>query len=204
MKRIVKPRNERINEILDIAQTLFLNYGFEQTTISNIVKETKIAQGTFYYYFKSKDELLNAIMKRSIDKITKNAFMVVNNNNINAIKKIEIILNNFLAYDGWNNEMITYIHNKDSMIHHMIEMQIIDNLVPLVKDILLQGINEKIFDVPYPQEIAEFIVLGVGGMYDQFRQPKEDQNSMNNRIKAIKLMLIRILGINENIYNFNF
>jgi len=33
MKRIVKPRNERINEILDIAQTLFLNYGFEQTTI---------------------------------------------------------------------------------------------------------------------------------------------------------------------------
>lgn len=205
MKRVVKTRNERINEILDIAQTFFLKYGFERTTISNIVKESKIAQGTFYYYFKSKDELLNAIMKRNIDKITQKASVISCSNSMNAIKKIEIILNSFLNYDGWSNEMIAYIHhNKDSMIHHKVEMQIIENLVPIVKSILLQGINEGLFNVPYPQETAEFIVLGVGGMYDQFRQSDEEGKLTVNRINAIELLLKRILDIDESIIKLEF
>ncbi len=52
--------------ILKSAKELFDQYGIENTRISAIVKKSKIAQGTFYLYFKSKQDLLS---KLSIDSI---------------------------------------------------------------------------------------------------------------------------------------
>jgi len=44
----------------------FLEKGYEQTTVSDIVREIEVAQGTFYYYFSSKEEILEAIIEKDI------------------------------------------------------------------------------------------------------------------------------------------
>ena len=62
--RIVKAAEERKQEILDAAERLFEVKGFEGTSISNILEETGIARGTLYYHFKSKEELLDAVIER--------------------------------------------------------------------------------------------------------------------------------------------
>ena len=64
MARIVKEPEIRHEELIDISEKLFLKNGYEQTAVSEIVKEANVAQGTFYYYFKSKDDVLNAIIER--------------------------------------------------------------------------------------------------------------------------------------------
>ena len=56
--RISKDYDVRKNEILDMAQKLFFEMGYEQTSVSNIIDAVGVAKGTFYYYFKSKEELL--------------------------------------------------------------------------------------------------------------------------------------------------
>jgi AcrR family transcriptional regulator len=48
----------RRRELVATAKRLFLERGFTQTSVSAIVREAGVAQGTFYLYFKSKQALL--------------------------------------------------------------------------------------------------------------------------------------------------
>ena len=65
--RISKKPEERKNEILDNAEKLFGTKGYSKTTINDILLAVGIAKGTFYYYFKSKEEVMDAIVMRFID-----------------------------------------------------------------------------------------------------------------------------------------
>jgi AcrR family transcriptional regulator len=66
--RIVKESEERKHEILDAAERLFASKSYEGTTINDILEATKIAKGTFYYHYKSKEEVMDGIITRRIDK----------------------------------------------------------------------------------------------------------------------------------------
>lgn len=59
-----KTKKEATRElIISEALRLFKSLGYEKTTIDQIVENVNLAKGTFYYHFKSKEELLSAIMK---------------------------------------------------------------------------------------------------------------------------------------------
>ncbi|MGB6371054.1 MAG: TetR/AcrR family transcriptional regulator, partial [Atribacterota bacterium] len=60
MVRIIKKYDERRTEFLDTAQELFFTKGYEQTAVETIIKKMGLSKGTFYYYFKSKEDLLDA------------------------------------------------------------------------------------------------------------------------------------------------
>jgi len=60
MPRIVKSPDERRSELVAAAQQLFYTKCHERTTVSDIVKAVGIAQGTFYYYFGSKQAILES------------------------------------------------------------------------------------------------------------------------------------------------
>lgn len=52
------PKTSRRRQLLATAKRLFLARGFTQTSVSAIVREAGVAQGTFYLYFKGKQDLL--------------------------------------------------------------------------------------------------------------------------------------------------
>ena len=54
--------DERRTQILDTAAKLFIEKGYYETSVSNIVKECGVAQGTFYYYFKTKEEIFDEVV----------------------------------------------------------------------------------------------------------------------------------------------
>ena len=60
--KTVKDGEERRKEILLTARTLFVQKGYDQTSINDILKIVGIAKGTFYYYYSSKEEVLEAII----------------------------------------------------------------------------------------------------------------------------------------------
>lgn len=51
---------------MQIAYRLFLSKGYEETSIDEIIAEAQIAKGTFYYHFKSKEALLEALINKMI------------------------------------------------------------------------------------------------------------------------------------------
>ncbi len=59
-----KPAPVRLDELMNAAQTLFFEQGFEATTVNQIVQLANVAKGTFYHYFASKNEILAALRTR--------------------------------------------------------------------------------------------------------------------------------------------
>jgi len=67
--------NKRRERIIDAAWKLFREKGFAETTINDILKEAQISKGTFYYYFRSKDDLLDTlseILDREYERLDHN------------------------------------------------------------------------------------------------------------------------------------
>ena len=63
--------NERKQELLKIAYNMFLMKGYDNTSIDDIINEAKIAKGTYYYYFESKETTLEEVINMMInDEVT--------------------------------------------------------------------------------------------------------------------------------------
>ncbi|MFN4025659.1 MAG: TetR/AcrR family transcriptional regulator [Hyphomonas sp.] len=54
--------------ILQAGRRVFARIGFEATTVRDIIRETDLAAGTFYNYFKSKEEVFQAIAEDSTQR----------------------------------------------------------------------------------------------------------------------------------------
>ncbi|MGO2303633.1 MAG: TetR/AcrR family transcriptional regulator [Providencia sp.] len=62
-----RPAEERLDELMNSAEKLFLSKGFVNTTVSEIVLSADVAKGTFYHYFQSKNDIMDALRTRYMD-----------------------------------------------------------------------------------------------------------------------------------------
>lgn len=62
-----KPAEERLDDLMNAAEKLFLSKGFVNTTVSEIVQFADVAKGTFYHYFQSKNDIMEALRTRYMD-----------------------------------------------------------------------------------------------------------------------------------------
>lgn len=84
--RIVKEAEERKNEILDVAERLFGTKGFDNTSTNDILNEIGIARGTLYYHFKSKEDILDAMIERMSRQLIKKATDIFNQKGIPVLQ----------------------------------------------------------------------------------------------------------------------
>lgn len=56
--------------IIDAADSLFYRRGYNQTSFQDISDATGIPRGNFYYYFKTKDEILDAVVNARVDGVS--------------------------------------------------------------------------------------------------------------------------------------
>jgi len=73
MTRTSKPAAQRRDEILDVAQNLFITKGVQATSVEDILKEVGIAKGTLYYHFSSKEEILRSLISRTTTRAAQQA-----------------------------------------------------------------------------------------------------------------------------------
>lgn len=158
--RIVKDPIERRNEILDAAETLFTTKGYNETTIIDILKAVGIAKGTFYYYFKSKEEVLDAILVRLIDGDREKMQVVAKNTSMNPIEKISAMLMAQQPQPGDVKDRMNEIFHKpgNGDMHLKYNVLALRHLSPLLAMVAHEGIEQGIFHLEYPEEIAEYLL----------------------------------------------
>ncbi|GHO86255.1 TetR/AcrR family transcriptional regulator [Dictyobacter formicarum] len=64
-------RQERALRILDAAEALILRWGYQKTTLDDISRQARVAKGTIYLHWKTREELFRALMKREKLELTK-------------------------------------------------------------------------------------------------------------------------------------
>lgn len=162
MARITKEYHVRKNELLDTAQELFFTKGYKQTSIESIIKRIGVAKGTFYYYFKSKEDLLDKLTYKMSKKILEKIKKIVEKDDLNAIDK----LNQAYAVAGSvkleNIELLkvllkAFYNDRNLFFRHKMFMSSMETLAPEFSKIIRQGVNEKVFNTPFPDEAARLI-----------------------------------------------
>lgn len=92
--------DERKSQILSAAEVIFAKKGLSDARMDDIAEETGVSKGVLYLYFKSKDELIIAILDRVFQQQFKEAENLANSNH-NAVKCIweftELVIKNITA-----------------------------------------------------------------------------------------------------------
>ena len=201
--RIVKEYEERRKEILETAERLFVTKGYTKTTVNDILKEIGIAKGTFYHYFKSKEEVMDEIIMRIIKEDFATAKVIVSNPNIPVLEKLFRVLMEQSPKSGdVKDKMIEQFHQPNNAeMHQKSIVQSIIHLSPVLAEILEQGIDEGVFSTPYPQETIELLLSSAQVIFDDglFQWKPEE---MMRRAKAyIKMMEVSV-GAKEGSFDY--
>lgn len=166
-RRIVKEPEERKAEILDVAEALFQTKGYEATTTGDILAKAGIARGTLYYHFKSKDEIMNAVIERNIERQIQSLSPLLNDTSLNALEKLQRILSQNAAMNVENEEMLDYLHKPENSIMHQKSLVLaVRQAAPLLAQMIRQGIAEGVFHTAYPLELAEYLMVGMNFLFD--------------------------------------
>ncbi len=163
-QRIVKDYHVRKNEILDAAKEMFFSTGYEKVSIQQIISKVQIAKGTFYYYFKSKIDLLDDLVKRELDPLLTLINEVRNENSISAIEKLNNI---FSQISSWKIENINLYQIVFKLMYSDENMKIrqkflntqFDLFAPIYAEIIKEGINDGVFECDDPLEIANLLLI---------------------------------------------
>lgn len=201
--RIVKEYEERRKEILETAELLFLTKGYTKTTVNDILKEIGIAKGTFYHYFKSKEEVMDEIIMRIIKEDVTKAKRIVSNPDIHVLDKLfKILMEQSPKSGDVKEKMIEQFHQPNNAeMHQKSLVQSIIHLSPVLTEVLEQGIEEGIFYTPYPQETIELLLSSAQVIFDDglFQWKPEE---MMRRAKAyIKMMEVSV-GAKEGSFDY--
>ena len=68
---------KRKKELLNIAYDMFLTRGYENTHVDEIIEKAQIAKGTYYYYFQSKEQMLEEVIDMMIENETERASQII-------------------------------------------------------------------------------------------------------------------------------
>lgn len=74
MRKIDQNKQQKRESLLDSAFSLFINNGFNKTSISDIVNHAGVAKGTFYLYFKDKYDIRNHLIAHKARQVFQNAY----------------------------------------------------------------------------------------------------------------------------------
>ena len=116
--RVVKSAEERKNEILDVAEQLFAEKGFDNASTNDIIKRIGIARGTLYHHFKSKEEILDAIVNRITNAGIARAKIIVSDKTIPLQDRLTGIILALNVSGDVQEEVFEQIHKPQNALLH--------------------------------------------------------------------------------------
>ena len=167
MARIVKAPEERRAEIVETADRLFRKLGYAKCSVDVIIREIGVAKGTFYYYFKSKSDILEAVVSKTLSQIVETADSVAEDPSLTAMQKMKALLGNSHIGDESSLEVAEMLHlPQNRELHELTNIQTVLRLSPILARIVEQGIEEGVFDVDKPLETIQFLFTGAQFLTD--------------------------------------
>ena len=150
----------RINELLDAAEILFYERGYQATMIRDIVKKIGVAQGTFYYYFSSKEEIVDSLINRHLSNFRSEIDAVACSADFSLPNKIELMSNiMFSTIHGKHGLLLEFLYN-DQYLHLMDKLfrQAKKLLTPYLLSIIEEGKRAGMFIVVSPKAVLNSIL----------------------------------------------
>lgn len=149
---IARKKEDKRNRLLDAAYSLFIEKGVSSTTIAEICTEAGIAKGTFYLYFKDKEDILRTLTKRISLNILKTTYNKVKDTQLIFEEKIVLMAEYLL--DLFQNDKDMLIVMKKDFIWPISEEEFL-----LTSDETLSSIRHDIEEYTMQASLTEHQIL---------------------------------------------
>lgn len=192
--RIVKTAGERKNEILDAADELFGQKGFEGTSTNDILEKVGIARGTLYHHFKSKEEIMDALIERYGARLLSAARDAASDKSVPVVERIVRAVMALNLNGGSSEEIMEHIHKpQNALMHRKIQTVVLNGVPPILTDIIREGMEQGLFNTPFPYECMEMVVIYANAVFDDDLVPLTDEERLT-RMQAFVFNAERLLG----------
>ncbi|MCI9435998.1 MAG: TetR/AcrR family transcriptional regulator [Lachnospiraceae bacterium] len=157
-----KHPEETVQLILDVAFCLFLEKGYEYTSIQDIIDRLGgLSKGAIYHHFKSKEDILIAVTDRMTAESNQMLADIRDRRDLNGRDKLKAIFRESIQRPV-QNEIFTVapdFHKNPKLLFSLIH-DTVENVAPnYLLPILQQGIEDGSIRTEYPEQLAELILL---------------------------------------------
>jgi len=210
----MKEHEQRKNEILDTSGALFYRYGYDNTSVATIIDAVGIAKGTFYHYFKSKEDLLDQLVSRRFRQMVPELEEIAADQNRGALEKLLATFHKISAWKVTNKELMVEMikamgRDENALLLRKTYRMSIEYYAPVITRIVTQGVTEGVFDTKYPDQAGKVIFRLSIGMSEEiislFLDVMENPVHMERLLESIEVFeysIERIIGAPEGSLRF--
>lgn len=185
---------KRKQELLRIAYRLFLSKGYEETSIDEIIEEAQIAKGTFYYHFQSKEALLEFLINKMITEKVEQAKKILSAPMSAPEKTVAIITS--LRPEQTEMDIQNALHKKENaIIHEKINKRVIDEAVPILCEVVSEGISQGILKCDNIKERVRMTLIISSTVFDHGNFTPADIDVFIDTVE-------KLLGAQKNTFEF--
>lgn len=188
---------DKSKRILDALQQLLEEKNIQHISVSEIAVRAGIGKGSIYYYFPSKDAIVDALIKRSYEQPLQTAKTLAAQTNISSFTRMAML---FQACRNSSAVFLTQKHDSSTsaedlaFLHQKYLHYLISELKPALTEIISQGIacNEIHFD--YPAALAEIALIVLAVKLDNSLVPTTPEETKET-LKGLIALLEKGTGV---------
>lgn len=185
------PNQLKYNRILDALQELLKNQKMQTISVSDIAQTAGIGKGSIYYYFPSKDAILDALVERNYEKPLRTAKDLADQTEISPFTRMAMI---FQACRSSSSEFLKSEERAGSDTQEKVFLRqkyvnhIITELKPVLAEIIRQGVETGDIHFSDPDGLAEIVLIVLAVKFDNSLVPSSKED-IERTINALILLL---------------
>ena len=168
--------------LLQIAYRMFIEKGYDNTSIDEIIAEAGIAKGTYYYHFPSKEATLEAVIEMMISEEAERAKEVISAP-IPVPQKIVAVIMTMRPQQEESGIANTLERSENIVMHEKANSRLLDVTTPILTEVVKEGISQGIFDCTNIEERVKMILF--------MCQRTFDSSSFNERDIEVFIDMVR-------------
>lgn len=157
-----KHPEETVNLILDVAFQLFMEKGYEHTSIQDIINHLGgLSKGAIYHHFKSKEDIIAAVIDRMTEESNQMLAKIRDRDDLTGKEKLKAIFKESILRPV-QEDIFTVAPNfsNSPRLLFCIFRETMDEAAPdYILPIIRQGISDGSIQTDYPEELAELVML---------------------------------------------
>lgn len=163
MARVVKRKDVRQAEVLDLALSLFLERGYENVSLNDLLAASGTSKGAFYHYFPSKEALVTALAQRSAAQAFEALRPVFAAPGKNALERLNAGLaasyrvKMAMGAPEQIAAMTALLKPENQALFRRITTIWEDLFRPVLTEVITQGVNDGVFDTFDPEGVGAMI-----------------------------------------------
>lgn len=155
------PDQKTKQNILETAMRLFAEKGMENVKVEDVVKEVGVTRGAFYHYFKSREELIAAVMYKSFEEDDDNPYLLAyRQKGLNALEKLR-----FAAKLSLRSHLDTSESMREQMKKLASDPIVFKNemifqgtvMAAYIEKLLIEGNKDGSMNVVFPKQASQTI-----------------------------------------------